>query len=74
MAIAQATFSKNLEMFCPAGRELWLKIIKTERSRSHVKIIHKGHRFVLSALRVLLLNKHKKFEDDAIARFCCSAS
>ena len=46
---------------------------RTERSRSHVKVIRKGHRFVLSALRLLLLNKHKKFEDDAIARFCCSA-
>ena len=46
---------------------------RTERSRSHVKVIRKGHRFVLSALRLVLLNKHKKFEDSAIARFCCSA-
>ena len=45
----------------------------TERSRSHIKVIRKGHLFVLSSLRLLLLNKHKKFEDDAIARFCCSA-
>ena len=41
-------------------------------SRSHVKVIRKGHLFVLSELRLLLMNKHKKFEDDAIARFCCS--
>ena len=45
---------------------------RTERSRSHVKVIRKGHLFVLSDLRLLLLNKHKKFEDDAIARFYCS--
>ena len=25
-----------------------------------------------SALRLLLVNKYKKFEDNAIARFCCS--
>ena len=43
-----------------------------ERSRSHIKVIRKGHLFVLSDLRLLLLNKHKKFEDDAVARFCCS--
>ena len=49
------------------------KYERTERSRSHIKIICKGHLFVLSELRLLLLNKHKKFEDDAIARFCCSA-
>ena len=46
---------------------------KTKRSRSHVKVIRKGHQFVKSDLRLLLLNKHKKFEDDASARFCCSA-
>ena len=45
----------------------------TERSRSHIKVFRKGHLFVLSALRLLLLNMHKKFEDGAIARFCCSA-
>ena len=48
------------------------KYYRTERSRSHVKVIRKGHRFVKSALRLLFLNKHKKFEDDAIARFCCT--
>ena len=26
-----------------------------------------------SALRLLLVNKYKKFEDNAIARFCCNA-
>ena len=36
-------------------------------------VIRKGHLFVLSELRLLLLNKDKKFEDDAIAKFCCSA-
>ena len=49
------------------------KYKRTERSRSHVKVIRKGHRFVKSDLRLVLLNKEKKFEDDAIARFCCSA-
>ena len=48
------------------------KYKRTERSRSHVKVIHKGHLFVLSDLRLVLLNKDKKFEDDAIVRFCCS--
>ena len=38
-------------------------------SRSSVKVT-----YLYTALRLLLLNKHKKFEDDAIARFCCSAS
>ena len=45
------------------------KYERTERPRSHIKVIRKGHWFVASALRLLLLNKHKKFEDDAIARF-----
>ena len=39
-----------------------------------VKVIRKGHRFVESEQRLPLLNKHKKFENDAIARFCCSRS
>ena len=38
-------------------------------SRSSVKVT-----YLYTALRLLLLNKHKKFEDDANARFCCSAS
>ena len=59
-------------MFCPAGKKLWLKIQSTERSRSHVKVIRKGYLFVLSDLRLVLLNKDKKFQDDAIVRFCCS--
>ena len=59
-------------MFCLAGTKLWLKIWKDWRSRSHVKVIHKSHQFVESDLRLVLLNKDKKFEDDAIARFCCS--
>ena len=48
------------------------KYNRTERSRSDIKVIRKGHRFVESALRLLLLNKHKKCDDDCIARFCCS--
>ena len=36
------------------------------------QVIRKGHRFVESAMRLLLLNKHKKFENDAITRFCSS--
>ena len=60
-------------MFCSAGTELWLKMRKSIRSRSRIKVFRKGHRFVESDLRLLLLNKHKKFENDAIARFCCSA-
>ena len=59
-------------MFCSAGKELWLKMRKYIRSRSRIKVIRKGHRFVESDLRLLLLNKHKKIENDAIARFCCS--
>ena len=43
-----------------------------ERSSSPIKAICKGHRFVESDLRLLLLNKHKKFDNDAIARFCSS--
>ena len=35
-------------------------------SRSSVKVT-----YLCTALRLLLLNKHKKFEDDAVARFCC---
>ena len=46
------------------------------RSRSHVKIICKGHPFVVSVLHLLLLllllRVHEKFADDAIATFCCS--
>ena len=48
------------------------KYKRTERSRLHIKAIRKGHRFVESDLRLLLLNKHKKFEDDAIARFAAA--
>ena len=39
---------------------------------SKVKVIRESHRIVKSKLRLLLLNKHKKFENDAIARFCSS--
>ena len=49
------------------------KMQKYLRSRSQIKVMRKGHRFVESDLRLLLLNKHKKFENVAIARFCCSA-
>ena len=35
------------------------------------QVIHKGHQFVESAQHLLLLNKHKNFENDASARFCC---
>ena len=35
-------------------------------SRSSAKVTN-----LYTALRLLLLNKHKKFEDDAVARFCC---
>ena len=41
------------------------------RSRSLAKVIRKGHRIVESAVRLLLLNKCNKFEDDVIARFFC---
>ena len=37
-------------------------------SRSSVKVTYL---FYLTCV-LLLLNKHKKFEDDAVARFCCS--
>ena len=66
MAIASATSCKKLEIFCPAGTELWLKKLKNNK----VKVILKGHRFVESAQHLLLLNKYKKFDNDAIARFC----
>ena len=42
------------------------------RSRLHFKVIRKGYQFVKSALLLLLVSKHKKFEDHAIAKFCCS--
>ena len=35
---------------------------------------HAPRSFIESALCLLLLNKHKKFENDAIARFCSSAN
>ena len=74
---ASDTLCKSLEMFCPVDMELWLKpggskYKSTERSRSHINVIHKGHRFVELDLHLLLLNKHKKFENYAIARFCSS--
>ena len=50
------------------------KYESTVRSMSRVKAIRKGHRFVESALRLLLMSKHKKFQDDANTRFCCSVS
>ena len=40
---------------------------KQARSRSLVKVTK-----FQSALRLLLMNKYKKFEDNAIDRFCCS--
>ena len=43
-----------------------------QNTKGHVKVIHKSHQFVESDLRLVLLNKDKKFEDDAISRFCCS--
>ena len=39
-------------------------------SRSLVMIIRKGHRFVKSALRLVLLNKHKKFKKDHLCNKC----
>ena len=42
------------------------------RSRSHIKVIRKGHCVVESSVCLLFFNKHKKFEDEAIARFCCN--
>ena len=44
------------------------------RSMSRVKVIHKGHGLVESALHLLLLTKQKKSDDDAIARFCCNVA
>ena len=41
-------------------------------SLPRIQIILKGHRFVESALRLLLQNKLKKFEDYAIAKYYCS--
>ena len=70
MAIPLASLCKNLEMFCPAGTEIWPKMYIYGK----VKVIRRGHRFVESALRLLLVSKHKKFQDDTIARFCCSIS
>ena len=39
------------------------------RSRSRVKVIHKGHRIFASASRQTLLSMHKKFDGDIIVSF-----
>ena len=36
---ASAASCKNLEMFCPAGTELWLKKLQDGK----VKVTHQGH-------------------------------
>ena len=47
MAIPLASLCKNLEMFCPAGTEIWPKMYIYGK----VKVICKGHRIFASARR-----------------------
>ena len=69
MAIPLASLCENLEMFCPAGTEIWPKCTFMVRSRSRVKVIRKGHRIFASARRQTLLSMHKKFDGDIIVSF-----
>ena len=65
MAIPLASLCKNLEMFCPAGTEIWPKMYIYGK----VKVIRKGHRIFASARRQTLLRMHKKFDGDIIVSF-----
>ena len=65
MAIRLASLCKYLEMFCPAGTEIWPKV----HIYGKVKVIHKGHRIFASACCQTLLSKHKKFDGDIIVSF-----
>ena len=64
-----------LELACV---EIWSRFtqqvlrhgLKGESSK--VKVIGKGHQIVESVLRLVLMSEHKKFNDDAVARFCSS--
>ena len=48
---------------------LWLKMQMHGKVKVMFKVIRKHHQIVKSALHLLLLSKHKKFDDDAIAGF-----
>ena len=65
MAMAQASLCKIWWRFAKQLLNYGSECACTARSMSLIKVICKGHKFVESVL--LLLSKHKKFEDDAIA-------
>ena len=69
MAILLASQCKNLEMFCPAGTEIWPKMYIYGKVKVTVKVIGKGHRIFASARRQTLLSMYKKFDVDVILSF-----
>ena len=69
MAIPLASLCKNLEMFCPAGTEIWPKMHIYGKVKVTGQGHRKGHRIVASARRQTLLSMHKKFDGDIIVSF-----
>ena len=66
MAIPLASLCKTLEMFCPAGTEIWPKMYIYGKVKVTVKVIRKGHRIFASTRRQTLLSMLKKFDGDII--------
>ena len=63
----------NLERFCPAGTEIWLKMLKLVRSRSHIKIIREDHRkFSIRTAYTSFLACSRNLKEMLLQLFCDS--